>query len=70
MVYFGGGEGENIVNTYKLGWVAESGNYEALNKVLNNIEKVDLELKTSIQQTALKAFNIDKQMLELSSILQ
>ena len=35
MLYFGGGEGETIIKTHELGWVAEAGNYEDLNTIID-----------------------------------
>ena len=34
MIYFGGGEGEQIIKTHKLGWVADAGNYTHLKKII------------------------------------
>jgi glycosyltransferase involved in cell wall biosynthesis len=64
MVYFGGGEGEAIIKTYHLGWVAEAGNYEALNSILNELKKetLTLELKNRIKIEAEKHFDFEKQL--------
>src|SRR6218665_1479846 len=46
VLYFGGGEGENLVTDNNLGWVASVGNYEDLNEKLKRIsglDKSDLE---------------------------
>ena len=64
MLYFGGGEGETIISTYRLGWTANSGDYQHLNQVISNINKedLDLQLKERIQKTALEHFNFNKQL--------
>ncbi|MCX7551343.1 glycosyltransferase family 4 protein [Xanthomarina sp. F2636L] len=71
MLYFGGGEGEDIIKIHQLGWIAEAGNYEALNLRISTIKKLNLnlELKEKIQKTALKEFNFDRQLSNLKSIL-
>ncbi|TDA87188.1 glycosyltransferase, partial [Halomonas marinisediminis] len=45
ILYFGGGEGEDIVNENKLGWVAEAGNYQDLNKLIASINASELTLE-------------------------
>jgi glycosyltransferase involved in cell wall biosynthesis len=71
ILYFGGGEGENIVNENKLGWVAEVGNYEDLNEKLNAIallEKHELDvMKKAIFTDAQHVFDLDKQIKTLIS---
>lgn len=71
ILYLGGGEGENIVNENKLGWVAEVGNYEDLNEKLKAIallEKQELDLmKKAIFTDAQHVFDLDKQIKTLIS---
>lgn len=64
MLYFGGGEGEDIINEHGLGYVAKSGNYEHLNSTIKSIdkEKLNVDLKQRIQQTAYNNFNFGKQL--------
>lgn len=71
MLYFGGGEGEDVIETNKLGWVAKEGNYEDLNKVLNSISAKDLNiaLKTNIQDMAKVQFDFKKQLEMLKKVL-
>ncbi|MDH7913702.1 glycosyltransferase family 4 protein [Winogradskyella sp. SYSU M77433] len=71
MLYFGGGEGENIINNYNLGWVAQAGNYSDLNSVLTKIKITDLntERKREIQKTAFKNFDFRAQIEKLLEIL-
>ena len=38
MLYFGGGEGEIIMEKYALGWVANSGDYQHLNLIISSIK--------------------------------
>lgn len=71
ILYFGGGEGENIVNDNKLGWVAEVGNYLDLNEKLKAIallEKSELDkTKKEIFKDAQHVFDLDKQIKTLIS---
>ncbi len=64
MLYFGGGEGESIIENNKLGWVAKEGNYECLNTTLRSITTEDLKysLKKAIQDTAKLKFDFKKQL--------
>ncbi len=64
MLYFGGGEGETIIEKQNLGWVAESGNYNDLNKVISKIKKEDLSIsyRKNIQQCAIDSFNFNGQL--------
>ncbi len=64
LLYFGGGEGENIVNENRLGWTAKAGNYDSLNNVLRTItpDLLGLERRKSIRAAALKEFNFQSQL--------
>lgn len=64
MLYFGGGEGEDVINENKLGWVAKAGDYNNLNSVLKKIDKAVLtfELKKKIQDVAYESFDFSKQL--------
>ncbi|MCF7559612.1 glycosyltransferase family 4 protein [Sabulilitoribacter multivorans] len=64
MIYFGGGEGENLIKTYSLGWVAKAGDYKHLNTVISKIQVSDLQLKCKkkIQQTSIENFNFNTQL--------
>lgn len=69
VLYFGGGEGENIVEENQLGWVASVGNFEALNEKLvaiAQLNKTDLALmKTRVFNKAQLAFDLDNQLKDL-----
>ena len=68
IIYFGGGEGENIVTENKLGWVAKVGDYANLNHVISNIDKTELSsLKHLIKKTADTKFDFD---LQLDSLIK
>lgn len=71
MLYFGGGEGEDVINENKLGWVAKAGDYNNLNSVLKKIDKAVLtfELKKKIQDVAYENFDFEKQLNALKSEL-
>jgi glycosyltransferase involved in cell wall biosynthesis len=64
MLYFGGGEGEIIIKDYKLGWIAEAGNYSNLNSIINSIDKTEVkqERKQAIQRVAYKNFDFKNQL--------
>ncbi|TGV03835.1 glycosyltransferase family 4 protein [Flavivirga rizhaonensis] len=64
MIYFGGGEGEEIIEQYNLGWIAEAGNYNNLNTIISKIKSLDLELKNREQiiKTAIEYFDFSKQL--------
>lgn len=69
ILYFGGGEGETIVNDNKLGWVAAVKDYQDLNKKLEEISKLrksELDvIKKRIFTNAQNKFNLDNQMNNL-----
>ena len=71
LLYFGGGEGESIVKEFQLGWTAQAGNYEDLNRVINAISTtaITIDMKESIQKTAIEKFNASKQLDDLSNML-
>ncbi|WP_250433650.1 glycosyltransferase family 4 protein [Hanstruepera flava] len=69
VLYFGGGEGESIIKEHALGWIAESGNYEHLNKVISSIKVADLKIKDKIRKSAIKVFDFNVQLEELSKKL-
>lgn len=71
MIYFGGGEGETIVENHKLGWVAEAGNYEALNKTISRLKISDFnsDFKNEIRKTALQYFDSTEQQKVLNSLI-
>jgi glycosyltransferase involved in cell wall biosynthesis len=71
VVYFGGGEGENIVEQNKLGWVAKAGNYENLNEVISKLKKTsfNLESRQCIKAAAIRNFDFEKQLQELIKII-
>jgi glycosyltransferase involved in cell wall biosynthesis len=69
ILYFGGGEGETIVEEHHLGWVASVENFDDLNQKLLDISKLsktDLDaMKKRIFHTAEKAFDLDYQIKDL-----
>jgi glycosyltransferase involved in cell wall biosynthesis len=71
ILYFGGGEGENIVLENKMGWVAEVGNYDELNSqiaIISKINKSEIhEMKNAIVKQSKIVFNLDTQMQKLLS---
>jgi glycosyltransferase involved in cell wall biosynthesis len=70
-LYFGGGEGADLVLQYNLGWVAPVGDYEAINAKLNAISGLDEaelnELKQAVFSTAIAEFDVEKQLKFLVS---
>ena len=71
MLYFGGGEGETIIKTHDLGWVAEAGNYEHLNAVIASIDKDKLtkNVREKIIEKGKKEFDFKAQLLRLKDRL-
>ncbi|HNP31925.1 MAG TPA: glycosyltransferase family 4 protein [Flavobacterium sp.] len=69
LIYFGGGEGEKIVNDNNLGWVVSVENYEDLNlklKMISGMHKSELgKMKEQIFKQSEKEFDLDKQMQSL-----
>lgn len=69
ILYFGGGEGENVVRANNLGWIAQVGNYESLNSTLieiSNTGKSEIQsMKTTVFESAKHQFNLDFQIKEL-----
>ena len=64
ILYFGGGEGEAIIKKYNLGWIAEAGNYQSLNKVISSIStsEINLETRNKIKETTCNSFDFNKQI--------
>ena len=69
ILYFGGGEGESIVNENHLGWVAAVEDYNDLNKklaIISKTNKSDLDaMKQRIFNETQIVFNLDHQMNDL-----
>ncbi|WP_297517904.1 glycosyltransferase family 4 protein [Flavobacterium sp.] len=69
ILYFGGGEGENIVANHRLGWVVPVGDFTAMQQQLQEInswDKSDLSaLKTKVFEQAQTVFDIEKQVKDL-----
>ena len=69
ILYFGGGEGEEIVTVNNLGWVAEVANFESLNSILIEISKTGKseiqKMKKQVFERAEKNFNLDLQIKKL-----
>jgi glycosyltransferase involved in cell wall biosynthesis len=65
ILYFGGGEGETIVEKNHLGWVTPVGNYNSLNETLLEISKMQkeqlFEMKKRILEQAQNNFNLSIQ---------
>lgn len=70
-LYFGGGEGADLVTQHQLGWVAPVGDYAAINKKLMEISALQLgelaQLKQRVYQTAITEFDVKKQLENLST---
>jgi glycosyltransferase involved in cell wall biosynthesis len=69
ILYFGGGEGETIVEENSLGWVAKVENYDDLNEKFVEISKLSkselFKMKKDIFNTSKTKFNLDNQMNDL-----
>jgi len=71
MIYFGGGEGENVIIENELGWVVEVGNNTKLNEIIATLEKENFnqKLRQKIYATAIKNFDFEKQINQLKKII-
>lgn len=71
IIYFGGGEGEAIIEQHNLGWIAKEGDYADLNKTIQQIKTDELShnLRSSIQETAISEFNFKAQLEALKKII-
>jgi len=71
MLYFGGGEGEMIVENYQLGWIARAGDYTHLNEVISSFKKTEFskEKREQIRKTAVDNFNFELQLEQLVHLL-
>lgn len=59
MVYFGGGEGEQLIKENEMGWVITPEDYTMLNQKLQNLSenKSNWPSKTHLQENSVRAFN-------------
>ena len=70
VLYFAGGEGENVIKTNNLGYVVSPGDFDTLNKLIKELDLTEINnLKRDIGKTALKNFNIDKQLDGLKEVI-
>ena len=71
MMYFGGGEGENIIKKHALGWIAEPSNYKSLNRIISKIDttKLESENRIAIQKEALSNFDFNNQLNQLITLI-
>jgi glycosyltransferase involved in cell wall biosynthesis len=69
ILYFGGGEGESIVEENNLGWVVPVEDFEGLNAALKQISETGKDKIQSMKKTiflhAQRNFNLDEQMKKL-----
>lgn len=69
VLYFGGGEGETIVEANNLGWVAKVGDYSSLNLVIESLSKLTRseinQKKKEVIESSKIAFDLNKQMNQL-----
>ncbi len=71
IIYLGGGEGEDVVKDYGLGWVAEAGNYKSLNALIDTLKKEDFsnDKKEKIRTVADKNFDFKAQLSVLKNLI-
>ncbi len=71
ILYFGGGEGEQIVKENRMGWIAPVGDYKALNReieLISNFQKRDFDsLKSNLFNQSQTSFNLTNQIADLLS---
>lgn len=63
ILYFAGGEGEDLVKKYKLGWTIPVNNIKALQLFMNELNTKDLNnySKKQVQKSAVQNFSLQKQ---------
>src|SRR5690606_31983924 len=66
ILYFAGGEGEDIVNREALGWVVADNDIEALQRFISTISKEKLKSfpKEAVQKNSISAFDFKRQFEE------
>lgn len=71
MLYFGGGEGETVIKTHELGWVAQAGNYNELNTVIKSIthNMLNEDKRLSIMEKGRVEFDFNSQLTRLKDLL-
>lgn len=70
MLYFAGGEGEQVVQDYQLGYVVEPGDFKALNRLLVDLKKNELkQMSEKIRESAAQHFNLELQLNALVQLL-
>jgi len=71
MLYFGGGEGETVIKKNGLGWVAEAGNYNNLNTIIDSIthETLGLDKRQKIMEKGKVVFDFKSQLIRLKDEL-
>jgi glycosyltransferase involved in cell wall biosynthesis len=66
ILYFGGGEGEVVVESNQLGWVAKVGDFDDLNNKIHSISNMEKEvlhnLKKRIFNETRSIFNLENQI--------
>jgi len=69
ILYFGGGEGETIIEDNNIGWVAKVGDYTDLNEklqMLSKMSKTELhQIKRSVFTTSQQVFDLELQVQDL-----
>lgn len=69
IIYFGGGEGELIINENKLGWIANVGDINSLRDIIDKISSLDKNkieaMKKEIFNHSKITFNLDNQIQDL-----
>lgn len=71
ILYFGGGEGEQLVKKHNLGWTAKAGNYKNLNQLIATIstENFTNEFRKKIKEIGNENFNLEHQLDSLIKLL-
>lgn len=72
LLYMAGGEGGDLVNKHKLGWVVPVQNFYALQQFLNNLTTTEVQKfpKEIVQQNAIEAFNFNLQFKDFKQQLK
>lgn len=71
ILYFGGGEGEELVKKHNLGWIATPGDYKALNYIINliNQDEIGSEKRHNLIAISEKHFDFNSQLKALIEVI-
>jgi glycosyltransferase involved in cell wall biosynthesis len=72
VLYYAGGEGEDIIKRESLGWTVPVNNWGALQNFINSLSKENIGHfpKNEVQKNSVSAFNFQKQFEEFTALVE